>query len=477
MNRPVVKVCGVTQEEEIDQLARLGVDFFGLLVDVPSPWKVSLARARQLAANGIGRIRATLVTRQRDPGKLRSLIAETGVRAIQLGVQTSPADIVRLRDAFPPRALTILQEIPHARGRFWKEDQVGEFLAAGADYILLDKLVKTPASEAPSTIPLEDLRGFGQRHAGRPVLIAGGLNADNAPLLIEASRAVGIDVCSSVRHQGRICPQRVESLLQCLPADSQRRAGTPPSLRAFLHAAASGKQVLAYLTLGDPPDRFIEAADEVLAAGALTLELGFPCEQPREGPALLASHHRALAAGVDTRKALELFGRIAKAHPRAPLVAVVQWPALGGPDQRIRFLDELAAAGAAAVLPVGIPLVQLPSLAARARERELQLVLSAHVDAPANLRQMIYRYASGCLYVARGKETGGVSPQADVAGFCQLLSQETDLPIVVGFGVATADDVREICQTPAKAAAVGSALVEHIAQHGSAGEFIRRLLA
>ena len=44
---------------------------------------------------------------------------------------------------FVRRALTIIQTIPHGRGQFWKDDQIGDYLAAGHDFILIDTLDKT----------------------------------------------------------------------------------------------------------------------------------------------------------------------------------------------------------------------------------------------------------------------------------------------------------------------------------------------
>ena len=41
MSRPLVKICGVMHEEEIEHLAKHQVDFFGLVVDLPSPWNIT----------------------------------------------------------------------------------------------------------------------------------------------------------------------------------------------------------------------------------------------------------------------------------------------------------------------------------------------------------------------------------------------------------------------------------------------------
>ena len=224
----------------------------------------------------------------------------------------------------------------------------------------------------------------------------------------------------------------------------------------LLKAAPPGNQVLAYLTIGDPPARFLDVAEEALAAGALTLELGFPHAKPQEGAALAASHRRALAAGVDTAQAFALFQTVAGRHLHTPLVAVVQWPAIQAEDERRGFLDGLVEAGAAAVLAVGLPLWQLPAFAAEVHGRGLQVAFPCPPNATRKFRDIAFRYSSACVYVPRGRTTGGAQEFAGVADFCRLVAAETNTPIVVGVGVQNAADVSEICNTPARAAAVGS---------------------
>jgi tryptophan synthase alpha chain len=248
------------------------------------------------------------------------------------------------------------------------------------------------------------------------------------------------------------------------------------SLRDSLSAVAPGNQVVAYLTIGDPPDRFVDMADEIIQAGAVALELGFPHPEPKEGPTLLASHQRALSAGVTTERAMELLAAVARQHPQVPLLAVVQWSALKADSERTEFLDALAQAGAAAVLPVALPLWQLPAFAAQVEQRGLQTVFACPPDASRTFRGIAFRYCSGAIYVPRGRLTGGSEPFGNVADFCRQIAAETAAPIIVGVGVNNVDDVADICRTPAKAAAVGSALVGHITSGGSAGEFVRQLL-
>ena len=479
MNRPTVKICGVTREEEIAHLSELGVDFFGLVTDVPSPRAIPTSRVRQLAALGNARLRPTLVTRPHPPDTLKRLIEETGVTAIQLGVLTLPKHIRQLRRTFSPDRLVVIQHIPYRQGRFPHEEQAGEYLAAGADFLLLDQLDKTGAEDkrTPSAIPEDDLIGFRERHQGLPLLVAGGISAENVLCQMTASGAIGIDVCSSVRRDGTIRRELVAELIARLANSRTMRCPTRPALDALLKAAPPGNHVIAYLTLGDPPDRFLEVADESLAAGALTLELGFPHTEPHEGATLAASHRRALDAGVEAQKAFALFQAVARRHPDTPLVAVVQWPAIQSEDDRSRFLDGLVEAGAGAVLPVGLPLWQLPAFAADVHARGLQTAIPCPPNASRKFRNIAFRYCSGCIYVPRGRTTGDAAEFANCADFCHLVARETTTPLVVGVGVRTAEEVAEICRTPAKAAAVGSALVEHVIGGGSAGDFIRRLVA
>lgn len=480
MTRPIVKICGVSQEEEVQGLMQLGVDFFGLVVDMPLPWAVSLQRAKQLAACGNARTRATLITRPTTTGQLQRLIRETAVKAVQLSFWATPDYVRRLRRVFHREDLAILQEIPYRDGRFLNDDQVDQYLASGADVLLIDLFEKTHASSdsARDCIPIKALEAFRARHPGKPFLVAGGVSADNARSLLAASGAVGIDVCSAVRRNGLIQRELVARLLSQLVQDQPASKKSPrPSLRALLSAVASGNQLIAYLTIGDPADRFLQVAEEAFNAGALTLELGFPTPTPREGAVLTASHRRALEAGVDTPRAIALFAAVAQALPKTPLIAVVHWAALKSEAEQDRFLDALAEAGAAAVLPVGLSPWQYPAFASRTDQRGMETVIPCAPTASPKLRALALRYCSGCLYVPRARLTGSAQGLPIPADFCRRVSEETDIPMIVGIGVETPQDVAAICRTPAKAAAVGSALVEHLRKGGSADQMVRWLLS
>ncbi len=87
-SRPLVKICGVTNEAEVECLERMGVDLFGLVVGVPSPWTLPVERARELAVSRKGPIRPTLVTAAASTEKLAAMVRDIGAEPFNWGPAT-----------------------------------------------------------------------------------------------------------------------------------------------------------------------------------------------------------------------------------------------------------------------------------------------------------------------------------------------------------------------------------------------------
>ena len=251
------------------------------------------------------------------------------------------------------------------------------------------------------------------------------------------------------------------------------------SLREHLvNRADGGKSLIAYLTIGDPVDDFIHCAQSILSAGATTLELGMPLESPAEGEVLLASHARARAGGIDEAQALALFAGVHEENPEIPLIAVNHWPALGNSGALASFVAQAAVAGASAVLIVGLPFGQLVPFRSACDAAGVESVLSCFPDTPSRMRALIYRQCTGCVYIARSRGASGGEGAVSVDELCQKMRSETDVPLIVGFGIEDNAAVTRVCRAGAHAAVVGSALVGRIALDPSAGaEFVTMLLS
>jgi len=227
--------------------------------------------------------------------------------------------------------------------------------------------------------------------------------------------------------------------------------------------------VIAYLTLGDPANDFTDCAQTIIDAGALTLELGVPLDAPREGEILLASHRRARAGGTDEDKALALLSTVHRANPSVPLIAVNQWQALGDSNSLGSFVTRASSAGASAVLIVGLPFGQLGCFRSACDDVNIESVLSCFPDTPGRMRSMIYRHCTGCIYVARSRGTSGGEAAVSVDDLCREIRSETDVPLIVGFGITDAAAVSRVCAAGAHAAVVGSAVVERVAEDRTTG--------
>lgn len=87
--------------------------------------------------------------------------------------------------------------------------------------------------------------------------------------------------------------------------------------------------------------------------------------------------------------------------------------------------------------------------------------------------QRIAAQATGFLYciAVRGITGARKSLTDEARQTVRRLRAHTDLPVVVGFGIATAEHVRETCAF-ADGVVVGSALVDWIAQHADAVDLV-----
>jgi phosphoribosylanthranilate isomerase len=76
-------------------------------------------------------------------------------------------------------------------------------------------------------LAVKELGGTGRVHdwthsreicatAGIPVLLAGGLHPGNARTAVEQVRPSGLDVCSGLRTEGRLDPQKLSAFFQAL---------------------------------------------------------------------------------------------------------------------------------------------------------------------------------------------------------------------------------------------------------------------
>ena len=253
----------------------------------------------------------------------------------------------------------------------------------------------------------------------------------------------------------------------------------PRITAAFARARAENRAALVvYLTAGDPDlpatARLIVAAAE---AGADIVEVGVPFSDPTaDGVAIQRASERALKRGTSMRGVLDAVREARTRTECAVLLFGYYNPILAYGEARL--VDDAKAAGVDGFLVVDLPPEVCAPLRDPARAAGLDFVplvaptsTDARIDAAAAV-------ASGFVYyVSLNGVTGAAAPDFAAASARALQVRErSGLPVAVGFGVKTPDDVRQIA-AHADGVVVGSAVVQQIEGAASADGAVARVSA
>ncbi len=230
--------------------------------------------------------------------------------------------------------------------------------------------------------------------------------------------------------------------------------------------------LVTFLTAGDPdPVTSAQILAGLPGAGADIIELGMPFSDPMaDGPAIQASSQRALAAGMTLRKTLELVRGFRTQDTTTPIILMGYYnPIYVYPTDR--FLDDARDAGVDGLIVVDVPPEADDEVCLPARDRGIAFIRLATPTTDARRLPSVLANASGFVYyVSITGITGAAAPVAsDVQAQVARIKGQTRLPVAVGFGVRTPQQVREIA-VGADAVVVGSALVTKLKESLGPGD-------
>ncbi|MGZ4838295.1 MAG: tryptophan synthase subunit alpha [Terriglobales bacterium] len=237
--------------------------------------------------------------------------------------------------------------------------------------------------------------------------------------------------------------------------------------------------LIAYITCGDPS--LATTKDIALAAidaGAAVIELGVPFSDPvADGPVIQRASERALRNGTTLSDVLNLAREVRRERPAAGLIVFSYL----NPILRFgleRFCCAAADAGLDGALVTDLPVEEAAEYLRCMRRRHLATIFLAAPTSTDRRLKLIAGLSTGFLYaVSRTGVTGTRQELAvDARQLVVRLRRFTRLPIAVGFGISTAEHVKEVAQF-ADAAVVGSAIVQAIEQAtGKAPQAVAELI-
>jgi len=233
--------------------------------------------------------------------------------------------------------------------------------------------------------------------------------------------------------------------------------------RRFARLKQEGRAALVtFFTAGDPDYAtslaILKAAP---GAGADVVELGMPFSDPMaDGPAVQASSLRALKAGQNLAKTLDLVRAFRAGDDETPIVLMGYYNPIYIYGVA-RFLTDATSAGVDGLIVVDLPAEEDDELCLPALKAGLNFIRLATPTTDDKRLPAVLANTSGFVYyVSITGITGMATPEfGRVAQAVARIKRHTALPIAVGFGVKNAEHARAIAQG-ADGVVVGSALVE-----------------
>jgi tryptophan synthase alpha chain len=233
---------------------------------------------------------------------------------------------------------------------------------------------------------------------------------------------------------------------------------------------------IPFITAGDPDLKTTgELLVELASAGATIIELGVPFSDPMaDGPVIQRASERALKHGFGLK---EVFETATKARYKidTPMVLFSYFNPLlqYGIDRLARDAKQ---AGIDGILVTDLTPEESGQFAPTLKSNDLDMIFLVAPTSTDTRLQMIAEHASGFVYaVSRSGVTGArenLSREAEL--LVARVRKFSSLPVAVGFGVSSADQVAKTLSY-ADAAVVGSAIVEQIEQLSGQPDLVQKI--
>jgi len=222
--------------------------------------------------------------------------------------------------------------------------------------------------------------------------------------------------------------------------------------------------LMPYLTMGYPAcDSALDLVPAIAEAGADLIELGVPFSDPlADGATIQASSQRALENGMTLALCLDQAAALRVREVSIPFVLMSYYnPILQMGVER--FAQRAVAAGIDGAIVPDLPPEESDELRAALHKQGIDLIfLLAPTADDARLRAVAAR-TGGYLYLVSLVGVTGARDRlpAELESFVARVRAISDLPLAVGFGIASPAQAARVARI-ADGAIVGSALIRAI---------------
>jgi phosphoribosylanthranilate isomerase len=182
--RTRVKICGVTRIEDAQAAVRHGADAIGLVFYKPSPRYVTPEQAREIVAHTSAFVATVAVFVNPPREEVEQVIRDSGVTLLQFHGDEPPEfcagfPVPYIKAARIRPGLDLIKYLsPYKTARAWMLDAFHDDLWGG-----------TGGAFDWSTVP---------KNMARPIILSGGLTADNVAAAIDRVKPYAVDVSTGV---------------------------------------------------------------------------------------------------------------------------------------------------------------------------------------------------------------------------------------------------------------------------------------
>jgi phosphoribosylanthranilate isomerase len=215
MKKPHIKICCISSPQEAFAAIKAGASALGLVGAMPSgPGVISDVEIFEIARLVPPPIATFLLTSETSASGIIAHYQKVQTGTIQIVDELKTGTYAEIRAVLPSVKLV---QVIHVTD----EKSVAEAcrIAPEVDAILLD-------SGNPN-LAIKELGGTGRTHnwnlsrqivetCGKPVFLAGGINAANVRQAFETVQPFGFDLCSSVRTAGKLDKNKLEDFFEAV---------------------------------------------------------------------------------------------------------------------------------------------------------------------------------------------------------------------------------------------------------------------
>jgi phosphoribosylanthranilate isomerase len=189
-----VKICGITQKEDLEFAVNAGADAVGFVVGVPSSLRnISLRKASNLIKQVPPFVKSVLVTVPKSLEELEDILKILNPGAIQIHGANMDE---KVRDKLPNRLL-IRAVNANVKDAIIKAEEEAKIF----DAIILDSFIEGKYGGTGITHDWRLSRKVKQAIHPKPLILAGGLTPENVADAVQAVEPYAVDVSSGVEWQ------------------------------------------------------------------------------------------------------------------------------------------------------------------------------------------------------------------------------------------------------------------------------------